>query len=151
MILVMMMQNTSNTPWWFFWLLVIIALLSIVIWWAVTDQTRETVPVAPAVAEPEIKTMSEPEPVPLPPADDLTRIEGIGPKISSLLAEEADITTYAQLARAEAPRLVEILREAKLPMVDPRTWPEQAALAEAGKWKDLQILQNALKGGRRVT
>lgn len=81
--------------------------------------------------------------------DNLELIEGIGPKISQLL-QEAGITTFAQLAATDASRLVHILREANLPMIDPRTWPEQARLAADGKWDALKALQDELKGGRRV-
>jgi predicted flap endonuclease-1-like 5' DNA nuclease len=84
-------------------------------------------------------------------SDDLKRIEGIGPKISSVL-QEAGITTYIQLADAGVSRLEEILEEADprlLRLANPATWPEQAALAAAGEWDALQALQNELKGGRR--
>jgi predicted flap endonuclease-1-like 5' DNA nuclease len=84
-------------------------------------------------------------------ADDLKRIEGIGPKISSVL-QEAGITTYIQLADAGVSRLEEILEEADprlMRLANPATWPEQAALAAAGEWDALQALQNELKGGRR--
>jgi predicted flap endonuclease-1-like 5' DNA nuclease len=83
--------------------------------------------------------------------DDLKRIEGIGPKISSVL-QEAGITTYAQLAKADVSSLGKILEEADprlLRLAKPATWPEQAALAAAGEWEALEALQNELKGGRR--
>ncbi len=84
-------------------------------------------------------------------ADDLKRIEGIGPKIASVL-QAAGITTFALLADAEVSRLEQILEEADprlLRLANPATWPEQAALAAAGEWDALQALQNGLKGGRR--
>ena len=81
--------------------------------------------------------------------DDLKRIEGIGPKIASLLGA-AGITTFAQLANTDVGRLQQILRNAHLEMADPTSWPEQAGLAAAGDWAGLQVLQNELKGGRRV-
>jgi len=76
-------------------------------------------------------------------ADDLTKIEGIGPKISSLLAE-AGITTYTQLADTQTGRLDEILGAAGLHMVNESTWPEQARLAAGGKWEELVELQEEL-------
>ncbi len=86
-----------------------------------------------------------------PTPDDLKVIEGIGPKIERLL-HEAGILTYAQLAATDVERLREILTEAKLiNIADPTTWPEQAALAAAGKWDELKALQDELKGGRRVS
>jgi predicted flap endonuclease-1-like 5' DNA nuclease len=82
----------------------------------------------------------------------LTRIEGIGPKISGVL-QEAGITTFAQLADTDPASLEEIL-EASDPrlrrLADPTTWPEQAALAAAGEWEAHEALRGELKGGRRV-
>jgi len=83
------------------------------------------------------------------PADDLTRIAGIGPKISNVL-QDAGITTYAQLAVTDADRLGRILDESGIRLADPGTWPEQARLAAAGDWDALRGLQGQLKGGRRV-
>jgi ribosomal protein L30 len=80
--------------------------------------------------------------------DDLTILEGIGPKIASVL-QAAGITTFAQLAATDVARLEEILQSADLRLADPGTWPEQAALAAAGKQEELQQLMGQLKGGRR--
>jgi len=84
--------------------------------------------------------------------DDLKRIEGIGPKLSSVL-QGAGISTFAQLAAAGPERLAQILEAADprlLRLADPTTWPEQAALAAAGKWETLEALQGTLRGGRRA-
>jgi predicted flap endonuclease-1-like 5' DNA nuclease len=90
--------------------------------------------------------------MPTPPApDDLKRIEGIGPKISSVL-NAAGITTFAQLADTDVDRLRQILEEADprlLRLADPTTWPDQASLAAAGQWDALDALRKDLKGGRR--
>jgi large subunit ribosomal protein L17 len=80
--------------------------------------------------------------------DDLTRIEGIGPKIASLL-QEAGLHTFGQLAEAEVERLETLLEANRLGMHDPATWPQQAALANAGDWDGLQSLQDRLKAGRK--
>lgn len=82
-------------------------------------------------------------------ADDLKRIEGIGPKISGVL-QAVGIQTYTQLAEIDADTLSRILREAGLRLAFPATWPEQAALAAAGDWEGLKSLQGELKGGRRA-
>jgi predicted flap endonuclease-1-like 5' DNA nuclease len=84
-----------------------------------------------------------------PAADNLKRIEGIGPKISGLL-QAAGIVTFAQLASADVSALRGLLREAGLTLADPGTWPEQAQLAAAGEWDAFNVLQRELKGGRRV-
>ena len=82
--------------------------------------------------------------------DDLKRIEGIGPKISSVL-QDAGITTYGQLAATDVARLKQILSDANIgKLSDPTTWPEQSGLAAAGKWDELETLQDELKGGRRA-
>jgi len=81
--------------------------------------------------------------------EDLTRIEGVGPKISSVL-QAAGITNYAQLARTNAAQLQAILDEANLRLADPSSWPEQARLAAADDWFALEELQDRLKGGREA-
>lgn len=82
--------------------------------------------------------------------DNLQRIEGIGPKISAILAQ-AGITTFSQLAAKTAVELRAILDEAGMSQInDPTTWPEQASLAAQGDWEELQKLQDALTGGRRA-
>jgi predicted flap endonuclease-1-like 5' DNA nuclease len=82
--------------------------------------------------------------------DNPRRIEGVGPKISSAL-QAIGIATFAQLAAADVSRSRQILTGAGLAaLADPSTWPEQAGLAAAGKWDALKVLQDELKGGRRV-
>jgi hypothetical protein len=82
--------------------------------------------------------------------EDLSKIEGIGPKIFALL-QEAGIKTYKQLAEASKEDLDAILDKAgrAYAMADPSTWMEQSALAAAGKWDELKALQDVLIGGRR--
>jgi predicted flap endonuclease-1-like 5' DNA nuclease len=82
-------------------------------------------------------------------ADDLTRLEGIGPKVNSLL-QDAGITTFRQLAEADPSRLRQILDAAGLKFIDPGSWAEQARFAGAGDWEGLEKLTDALRGGRRV-
>jgi len=81
--------------------------------------------------------------------DDLRKIEGIGPKISSILQDHG-IRTFAQLAQVQVDRLREILREAgpRFKIADPTSWPEQARLAAQGDWDALGRLQDELVGGR---
>jgi predicted flap endonuclease-1-like 5' DNA nuclease len=114
---------------------------------------EEAVPTAKAGTVAPSRVAEAPAPVakPAPPTpDDLKRIEGIGPKISSVL-QAAGIMTFAQLAATDMSRLRQILTEAGLAaLADPTTWPEQANLAAAGKWDALEVLQDELKGGRRV-
>jgi predicted flap endonuclease-1-like 5' DNA nuclease len=84
--------------------------------------------------------------------DDLTVVEGIGPKIQELLFQYG-IRTYAQLADTDVTRLKEILASAgpQLAMHDPGTWPSQANLAANGQWDSLKAIQGFLKGGKKPT
>lgn len=81
--------------------------------------------------------------------DDLTVLEGIGPRISALL-QEAGITTYRQLAETDTGRLEGLLLDANLRMADPGTWPEQARFLSEGRMQEFQELVESLKGGRRT-
>ena len=82
-------------------------------------------------------------------ADDLKKIEGIGPKISELLVN-ADIATFQALSETDPEKIKEILAEAgsRYKMHDPTTWPEQAKMAAEGKWDELQKWQDELNGGK---
>lgn len=81
--------------------------------------------------------------------DDLTKVEGIGPKISQLLID-AGISTFTKLAETDAEKIREILAEAgsRYKSHDPETWPKQAKLAAEGKWDDLKKWQDELNGGK---
>jgi hypothetical protein len=80
--------------------------------------------------------------------DDLTKIEGIGPKIQGLLNADG-IWSFNQLANAPKTRLQKILNDAgpAYTIHKPRTWSAQAKLADEGNWDDLEHWQNQLKGG----
>lgn len=82
-------------------------------------------------------------------ADDLTRIEGIGKKIASLLNKE-NINTYKDLAKCTIKKLQLILDAAgsKFNVHDPATWPKQAKLAAKGDWEALKKWQEELQGGK---
>jgi large subunit ribosomal protein L21 len=84
-------------------------------------------------------------------ADDLTKIEGIGPKINEIMAK-AGITTFQQLADTSVDKLKELLKAAggRFASHDPSTWAEQSALAAKGDWVAFKALTDALNGGRRV-
>lgn len=80
--------------------------------------------------------------------DDLTIVEGIGPKIDELL-HQAGIDTFARLARARIDELQAILDGggAHFRLANPGTWPQQAALAADNRWHELKRLQDELIGG----
>lgn len=83
--------------------------------------------------------------------DDLKKIEGIGPKIATLLGE-AGIKTFKDLATAKKTKVKEILETAgsRYKMHDPTTWMQQAKLADTGAWEKLEKLQTELKGGKKA-
>ena len=83
-------------------------------------------------------------------ADDLKKIEGIGPKIAGLL-NDAGINTFVALSKASEKKLADVLEAAgaRYRLAKPDTWQEQAKLAAAGKYDELKTLQDELKGGRR--
>lgn len=84
-------------------------------------------------------------------SDDLTKIEGIGPKISEILIA-GGIDSYAKLGEESVEKLNELLAEAgsRYKSHDPSTWPQQSKLAADGNWDELKKLQDELDGGREV-
>ncbi len=81
--------------------------------------------------------------------DDLKKIEGIGPKIASILTEKG-IPTFEKLSKTSVKTLENILKEAgpRYTMHKPGTWPKQAKLASQDKWDELKKLQDKLDGGK---
>ena len=116
------------------------------------QEAREAAAAKKAAEAQEKVTAEKPvvEPTASAEPDDLKRIEGIGPEISSVL-QTAGIKTFAQLAELEVDRIKKILGDADpnlLRLADPGTWPKQARLAAAGKWEALEKWQARLKGGK---
>ena len=79
-------------------------------------------------------------------ADDLKKVEGIGPKIAETL-NAAGITTFADLAKTDAAKISEIIAEVRGNHVTD-TWPAQPKLAAEGKWDELKKWQDELNGGK---
>ena len=98
---------------------------------------------APAKAK---KVEAKPAAAKTAKADDLKKIEGIGPKISSTLAE-AGIVTFAQLAKTTPEAIAEIISGVRGNHVTD-TWPAQSQLAADGKWDELKKWQDELDGGK---
>lgn len=84
-------------------------------------------------------------------ADDLKKIEGIGPKIAEILAASG-VITYNDLADASVDSLKSTLEAAgnRYKAHDPSTWAAQAKMAAEGKWDELKVWQDELDGGRVV-
>jgi hypothetical protein len=81
---------------------------------------------------------------------DLTKIEGIGPKIEELLNKNG-INSYEQLANASHSFLEKIISDAGPAFYTHRrmtnTWPAQAKLAQHEEWDELKKWQDVLKAG----
>jgi len=71
------------------------------------------------------------------PPDDLTQLNGIGPRISSILSE-GGVTTYAELEHTDPSELRKIIAQGgALPPSSLDTWPTQASYAVRGDWQGL--------------
>lgn len=81
---------------------------------------------------------------------DLEKVEGVGPKIASILIENG-IMDLEDLSKTSVDTLNNILDKAgtRYNVADPSTWPEQAALGARGEWDAMEKLKDELKGGRR--
>ncbi|MFC4096215.1 30S ribosomal protein S2 [Euzebyella saccharophila] len=116
-----------------------------------TPETVETKapPVVAKTPKPEVNVEATKEAVAKETAaDDLTKVEGIGPKAAEALVN-AGIATYADLAKADPEKIKEILTEASSRMshLDPTSWPKQAQMAADGKWEELKEWQDSVSGG----
>lgn len=81
--------------------------------------------------------------------NDLTIIEGIGPKIEELF-KKAGIGTWKDLSETTVEKCQEILSEAgtSYKAHDPTSWPLQAEMAYSGKWEELKKWQDDMLGGK---
>ena len=83
-------------------------------------------------------------------AEDLTVIEGVGPKINELFKDNG-LKTFAQVGGATVKEMRAILDKggARYRMANPGTWAKQAKLAASNKWTELKKLQDELSGGKK--
>lgn len=107
---------------------------------AVKEEATEEAEEAPMAAAPAKAKKAD--------VEDLTKIEGIGPKAAEALVG-AGISTYAALAAAEPDAIKDILTDASSRMahLDPGSWPKQAQMAADGEWDALKEWQDNAKGG----
>jgi len=114
---------------------------------AVTTEAKKSAPKKAAAKKETVKKAAVKKEKPV--ADDLVKIEGIGKKIAALLKKQG-IITYKELSKSTVKNLKAILEAAgnQYSMHNPASWPKQAKLAAAGKWEELQVLQDQLKGGK---
>jgi F-type H+-transporting ATPase subunit gamma len=96
------------------------------------------------------KTQAKPKAIKADKPDNLTKIEGIGKKMSQALVK-AGIDTFAKLANSNEDELRTAIEAAGMRLAPSLgTWAEQAQLAAKGDWDSLNALQDKLQGGRRV-
>jgi predicted flap endonuclease-1-like 5' DNA nuclease len=84
---------------------------------------------APAVEEAEIAE-----------GDDLSILDGVGPKYSDAL-KAAGVSTFAQVGEMTPEAIEELLTSGNSPLIaghNAKTWPRQAKLAAAGDWSALR-------------
>lgn len=133
-------DTISGIPWWG-WLIIILCLLVVLYINFFLARDKE-----PAVEMPE--KMAEPIAIEVDNMDDLTLIEGIGPKIQSVL-RDAGVDTYAKVADLLPEEIMGILQAGGIRLAITETWPKQAKLAAEGKMAELEELQDKLTGGRK--
>lgn len=122
---------------WLLYVVIAIFLLAIIAGWWTGSRKQDQ----PEVKHEAVKSSKR-------GADDLVRIEGIGPKVVKIL-KEAGVTSFDELARAKVGTLQKILDEAGMQMMNPEGWIAQAKLAAKGDWQAFEKLQQELKGGRK--
>lgn len=138
---------------WMVWVVLLLFFIMVIIGWLASKNGWIQPEAEPVHAESHdhAETHADAQPAPQAEpsaADDLTKLEGIGPKVAQVLAK-AGITTFAGLASAQENTLREALDAAGYKYMDPASWPEQAALAAKGDFEALKRLQDGLKGGRK--
>ena len=122
---------------WLLWILLGFFALAIVVGWVA------------ALRKPEpVRAETEAVPMKKKVADDLVKIEGIGPKVVKVLSR-AGIETFEDLAQAKPADVQKVLDKAGLQMMDPEGWIDQAKLAAKEDWEGFEKLQETLKGGRK--
>lgn len=90
------------------------------------------------------------EPTPASDADELERIEGVGPKIAAAL-RASGITTFARLAASNETELKASLSFAGIRFAPSlSTWAEQSGLLASGNEAEFLKLTDALIAGRKA-
>ncbi|MEZ4670407.1 MAG: helix-hairpin-helix domain-containing protein [Anaerolineae bacterium] len=124
-----------------------------------TPKPKAEKPAPKAEVAPPAPAIEEAAPAPAPKAarakkssggDDLTVIEGLGPKSAQAL-HAAGITTFAQIAAMSGDELQEIVKvQAKVRILDgqTKTWPKQAKYLVEGDEAGFKSYTEHLVGGR---
>ncbi len=106
---------------------------AMIVWWWLQNQrqeevekpdTRVVLPPDEAKPVPKLAPAKKPKASPAVP-DDLTQIDGIGPKYAAVLAD-AGVVTFAKLGKMEPADVQEIFRASTGRAPDPSDWIKQA-------------------------
>jgi len=118
------MPARKGLPWWT-WVPFLPVLFALLLLWRMRRRQWKSVNVdRPSIPLPDLVKQAT--------ANDLTMIKGIGPRSAAVLAS-AGITTFAQLAAAPVEDLRVLVESANLRILDPSTWPSQAAALAAAQ------------------
>lgn len=130
-------------------LLIIIAILLVILFIWLLLRWRASARSTPVEAAPVVRSVDVVPPVApsVAAVDDLQIIEGIGPKIASIL-NAAGVTSFAQLAAMTSAEIADVVHAGGIRLADTTSWPEQARLAAAGDQAGLKALQDRLTAGR---
>ena len=81
--------------------------------------------------------------------NDLTVVEGIGPKIQELFHNH-NVNTWKALSECSVDKCQSVLDSGgdRFKIHNPGSWPEQAKMAYEGRWADLLKWQDELDGGK---
>ena len=128
---------------WLLYVMLGFFFLMVIVGWWVSSRKEEQPEIVHETVRPHAEVHEEKA-----APDDLTRLEGIGPKVAKVL-NGAGIATFAALSKTNAADLQKTLSASGLQMMNAEGWIEQARLAANGDWAGLEKLQSELKGGRR--
>lgn len=81
--------------------------------------------------------------------NDLTVVEGIGPKIQELFHNH-NVMTWKALSECSVDKCQQVLDSGgdRFKIHKPDTWPKQAKMAYEGRWEELLKWQDQLDGGK---
>ena len=125
-------QKTTRSFWWVG--LKLGVLVALVLWWWLQDDLKDEekssgdrIVLAPDDLDNVLQTGDDNTAV---TTDDLTDVDGIGPKYAQVL-HDAGVMTFAQLAEMQHDDIREIFQGAGGRVPNPTTWPKQAAQLDA--------------------
>ena len=144
---VLLQEGPNTSLSWLLWVVLGFFVLIVVVGWLVS-RNRGSQPAVRQETHHETHVEPEMPAMQTKKADDLTVLEGIGPKVAQVL-NEIGIMSFSDLANADAAKLQQALNAAGMHYMNPAGWIEQAKLAASGDLEGLRKLQEELQGGRR--